>query len=80
MKLTGVVDFGGAPEAVIEAPPNSASKTYRTGDIIGATGARIKAIAEGIVVDYDGKTYRVTFKGVQEEPLAGPIGGAGGSQ
>ena len=72
VRLKGVMDFGpkqGAV-AVLELPGEQKTKSFQAGDKIGRTGAVLKAVGETVVVEYDGRRWKLTYKGAQELPAA----------
>ncbi|HLY08741.1 MAG TPA: hypothetical protein VKW04_05460 [Planctomycetota bacterium] len=70
IKLTGILDFGGKQPtlAVIETPQDS--KAYKAGDKVGETGVVVRDVKDYVVIEYERRRYRVTFKGIQELPAA----------
>ena len=68
LKLTGILDFGGkSPSvAVIETP--QASKGYKVGDPVGETGAVVRTVADYVILEFEKKRYKLTFKGMEELP------------
>jgi len=68
IKLTGLLDFGGIKPtlAVIEAIGES--KSYRAGDHVGETGVVIKDIRDYVIVEFQGKRFKMTFAAIQELP------------
>lgn len=70
IKLTGILDFGGKQPtlAVIETPQDS--KAYKAGDKVGETGVVVREVKDYVVIEYERRRYRVTFKGIQELPAA----------
>jgi hypothetical protein len=72
VRLAGVVDYGPKTpkEAYIETKQNSQTRTYRVGDVVDPGGARVKAIDEGVVLEYDGKLWMLTDRGTSALPTA----------
>jgi hypothetical protein len=75
--LTGILDFGGkSPSvAVIETPTET--KGYRPGDSVGSTGALVRSVTDYVILEFEKKRYKLTFKGMEELP-AKAVGDAGG--
>jgi len=76
VRLSGIMDYGpeSAREAFIEARSNSQTKSYRVGDVLAASGAQVKAITDGVVLEYDGKLWKLTDRGavaLPGEPVSG---------
>jgi type II secretory pathway component PulC len=74
IRLTGVMDIGGTKEAIIEIKKSKQSKSYRDGAAIEDTGAIIKNIQNSVLIDYDGKTFRLSVGGEIEEVKTDPGG------
>jgi len=75
IRLKGVMDFGkdkGAV-AVLELPAERKTRSFQPGDTIGQTGAVLKAVGETVVVEYESRRWKLTYKGAQELP-ADPVG------
>jgi len=70
IKLTGILDFGGKQPtlAVLETPQDS--KAYKAGDKVGETGVVVREVKDYVIIEYERRRYRVTFKGIQELPAA----------
>jgi hypothetical protein len=69
--LAGVLEVGGAREAVIEVKKARRAKNYREGDAVEDTGVIVTTIRDAVTVTYDGKTYKLTVGGrggALEEP------------
>jgi hypothetical protein len=72
IRLKGVMDFGptrGAM-AVLELPGENKTKSFQAGDKIGQTGAVLKAVGETVVVEYERRRWKLTYKGALELPAA----------
>jgi len=65
--LAGVLELGGTREAVIEIKQARQARNFREGDAVGDTGVTVKSIREAVVVEYDGKTFRLTVGGGMKE-------------
>jgi hypothetical protein len=75
IRLKGVMDFG-PPQgsvAVLELPAEQKTRSFQPGDKIGETGAVLKTVGETVVVEYDKRRWKLTYKGAQELP-ADPVG------
>ena len=68
LRLSGIVDRGekAVSEAIIEFVPGGQSKSYKPGDLIATSGARVARITDSVLVEYDGKTWILAFTGVEE--------------
>jgi hypothetical protein len=66
VRLSGIIDYGpdSPREAFIEIRQTSQTKSYRVGDPLPAIGAVVKGIADGVVMEYDGKLWKLTDRGV----------------
>ncbi len=75
IRLKGVMDFGPKQGAiaVLELPAEQKTKSFQAGDAIGQTGAVLKVVGEAVVVEYDQRRWKLTYKGAQELPAA-PLG------
>ena len=75
VRLKGILDFGaGKPAlAVLEMPSERKTKSFQAGDSIGTTGAVLKSVGESVIVEYEKKRWKLTYKGAQEIP-AGAVG------
>jgi hypothetical protein len=78
MRLTGVIDFGepNPKEAFIETRANTQTRAYKIGDPIGTSGAIVKAIADGVTIEYDGKLWKLTPRGAELLPPEAVSGSA----
>jgi hypothetical protein len=72
VRLSGIVDYGPkAPsQAIIEFLPGGQSKSYKHGDWIANSGARVARISDAVLLDYDGKLWILGFTGVEESTEA----------
>ncbi len=68
LRLSGIVDRGekAVSEAIIEFVPGGQSKSYKPGDLIATSGARVARITDSVLVEYDGKHWILAFTGVEE--------------
>jgi hypothetical protein len=66
IRLSGIIDYGpdNPREAFIEIRQTSQTKSYRVGDQVPSIGAVVKGIADGVVIEYDGKLWKLTDRGV----------------
>ena len=73
----GFLDYGpqNPREAFIEIRSTNQTKAYRVGDALPNLGAVVKAISDGVVMEYDGKLWKLTDRGVQ--PVADPVPSSG---
>jgi hypothetical protein len=72
IRLRGIMNFGEkAPAvAVLELPGEQKTRSFQAGDTISKTGAVLKAVGETVVVEYDRRRWKLTYKGAQELPAA----------
>jgi type II secretory pathway component PulC len=68
LRLTGILDFENASPSVAVIELSGESKAYRPGDRVGETGAIVLKIADGVLLEYQRKRFRLTFKGLKEVP------------
>lgn len=75
IRLAGILDFGGKRPslAVIEIATANETKAFKAGDAIGDTGAILREIGDGVIVEYGRRLYKVTYAGVREHS-ANPVG------
>jgi len=75
VRLKGVLDFGAAKPAVavLELPGERKTKSFQAGDKIGTTGAVLRTVGESVIVDYEKRRWKLTYKGAQEIP-GGAVG------
>jgi len=74
LRLKGVLDFGGKQPslAVIELAGERKTRAYQAGDKIGGSGAILHEVGDQVVVEYDRRRYRLTYKGAKD--LGSPVG------
>lgn len=77
VRLTGVIDFGDQvpKEAFIETRQNTQTRAYKPGDTIGNSGAMVKTIGDYVIVEYDGKLWKLTPRSAEllsADPVGGP--------
>ncbi len=72
LRLKGVMDFGKArpAEAVVELLSERKTGSFLAGDKLGQSGAVLKAVGETVVVEYERRRWKLTYKGAQELPAA----------
>lgn len=78
VRLSGIIDYGpeSPREAFIEIRLSGQTKSYRVGDSVPSIGAVVKGITDGVVVEYDGKLWKLTDRGAT--PVAiDPVSTAG---
>ena len=78
VRLSGIMDYGpqNPREAFIEIRSTNQTKAYRVGDALPNLGAVVKAISDGVVMEYDGKLWKLTDRGVQPAADPAPSSGA----
>lgn len=71
VRLSGIIDYGteSPREAFIEIRQSGQTKSYRVGDPIPSIGAVVKGISDGVVVEYDGRFWKLTDRGVSPVAL-----------
>jgi type II secretory pathway component PulC len=74
IRLSGVIDMGGVKEAILEVKKTRQSRGYREGAAIEDTGAVVKKIHDSVLIDYDGRTFRLSASGEVEEIKTDPGG------
>jgi hypothetical protein len=75
LRLKGILDFGKSRPAVavLELPAERKTKSFQAGETIGATGAVLKSVGDTVIVEYEKRRWKLTYKGAQEIP-AGAVG------
>jgi len=65
VRLSGIIDYGpdSPREAFIEMRQTGQTKSYRVGDSLPSIGASVKGIADGVVMEYDSKLWKLTDRG-----------------
>ncbi len=78
-RLAGIMDFGaGVPkEAFIETRAGGRTKAYKAGDAIEGLKAVVKAVTDTVLVEYDGKLWRLSQRGAEVVAEAEPPGVSG---
>jgi hypothetical protein len=78
VRLSGIIDYGpqSAREAFIELRSSNQTKAYKPGDAMPGVGAVVKSISDEVLVEYDGKLWKLTDRGAQPAPDAVPSSGA----
>jgi hypothetical protein len=76
VRLAGIMDFGaGVPkEAFIETRAGGRTKAYKAGDAIEGPSAVVKAVTDTVLVEYDGKLWRLSQRGAELVASADPPG------
>jgi hypothetical protein len=67
VRLSGILAYGPDKpcEAFIETRQNNQTKSYRVGDTLAGVGAVVKGISDGVLIEYDGKLWKLTDRGAQ---------------
>jgi hypothetical protein len=74
VRLSGIMDYGpqNPREAFIEVRSSGQTTAYRPGDAVAPVGAIVKSISDGVVIEYDGKIWKLTDRGAAPVP-ADPV-------
>ena len=78
VRLSGIIDYGpdSPREAFIEIRASNQTRAYKPGDALPGIGAVVKGIADGVLVEYDGRLWKLTDRGAQS--VADPVTSSGG--
>ena len=78
VRLSGIIDYGAdSPrEAFIEMRASNQTRSYKAGDALPGIGAVVKGISDSVLVEYDGKLWKLTDRGAQ--PVTDPVSSSGG--
>ncbi|HEX7900578.1 MAG TPA: hypothetical protein VF950_22625 [Planctomycetota bacterium] len=70
IRLKGILDYGASKPAVavFELPAERKTMSFQAGDKIGGTGAVLREVGETVVVEYERRRWKLTYKGAQELP------------